>query len=241
MIGIFDSGIGGVTVLKKLIELLPNEKYLYYSDSINSPYGDKSEEELKIIVSNVVSYLISRGCKIIVIACNTASTLSDYLREKFNVLFVAIEPAYKMAHDFAYDKKILVMATNRTIESEKFQKLYNKYDNLNTILLPCSGLADLIEKDLDKDIDLYLRENLTKYIGVECVVLGCTHYPLIKSNIQKVLGNVEFFDGSVGVSKRVYDLLEKNNLLNESTGSVEFFDSSLDKTKKDRFFQILNN
>ena len=241
MIGIFDSGIGGVTVLKKLIELLPNEKYLYYSDSINSPYGDKSEEDLKIIVSNVVTYLINRGCKIIVIACNTASTLSDYLREKFNVLFVAIEPAYKMAHDFAYDKKILVMATNRTIESEKFQKLYNKYDNLNTILLPCSGLADLIEKDLDKDIDLYLRENLTKYIGVECVVLGCTHYPLIKSNIQKVLGNVEFFDGSVGVSKRVYDLLEKNNLLNESTGSVEFFDSSLDKTKKDRFFQILNN
>ena len=185
--------------------------------------------------------LISRGCKIIVIACNTASTLSDYLREKFNVLFVAIEPAYKMAHDFAYDKKILVMATNRTIESEKFQKLYNKYDNLNTILLPCSGLADLIEKDLDKDIDLYLRENLTKYIGVECVVLGCTHYPLIKSNIQKVLGNVEFFDGSSGVSKRVYELLGKYNLLNESTGSVEFFDSSLDKTKKDRFFQILNN
>lgn len=241
MIGIFDSGIGGVTVLKKLIELLPNEKYLYYSDSINSPYGDKSEEELKIIVSNVVSYLISRGCKIIVIACNTASTLSDYLREKFNVLFVAIEPAYKMAHDFAYDKKILVMATNRTIESEKFQKLYNKYDNSDTILLPCSGLADLIEKDLDKDIDLYLRENLTKYIGVECVVLGCTHYPLIKSNIQKVLGNVEFFDGSVGVSKRVYDLLEKHNMLSDSNSSVEFFDSSLDKTKKDRFFQILNN
>jgi glutamate racemase len=146
-----------------------------------------------------------------------------------------------MAHDFAYDKKILVMATNRTIESEKFQKLYNKYDNSDTILLPCSGLADLIEKDLDKDIDLYLRENLTKYIGVECVVLGCTHYPLIKSNIQKVLGNVEFFDGSSGVSKRVYELLEKHNLLNESTGSVEFFDSSFNKTKEDRFFEILNN
>ncbi len=241
MIGIFDSGIGGVTVLKKLIDLLPNEEYLYYSDSKNSPYGDKSEEELKIIVSNVVTYLINRGCKIIVIACNTASTLSDYLREKFNILFVAIEPAYKLAHDFAYNKRILVMATKRTIESDKFKKLYDKYNNSNTILLSCSGLADLIEKDLQNEIDIYLKEKLGKYNDINCVVLGCTHYPLIKNNIEKVLGKVEFFDGSSGVSKRVFELLEKNNMLDDSNGDIEFFDSSFDKNKENKFFEILNN
>ena len=241
MIGIFDSGIGGVTVLKELIKKMPQEKYIYYSDSKNCPYGDKSTEELKSIVSEVIVYLINKGCNTIIIACNTASTLSEYLREKFDVLIIAIEPAYKMVYDYAYDKKTLVLATKRTIESEKFKTLFEKYDNHKTIIHSCSGLADLIEKGNNEEIDEYLKNNLSQFVGVECVVLGCTHYPLIKENIRKVLGDVIFFDGSLGVSNRTYDLLSKSNLLVGNNGSVQFFDSSYDLTKKNRFFEILYN
>ena len=139
MIGVFDSGIGGVTVLKELLKILPREKFIYYSDSLNNPYGDKSFDELKKIVFKVVDTLIEKNCKIIVIACNTASTLSACLREKYSTPIVAIEPAYKMIYDNDFSEKTLVMATKATINSDKFQQLYHKYDNHNTTLLSCSG------------------------------------------------------------------------------------------------------
>ena len=137
-IGIFDSGIGGVTVLKEIIKVLPNEDIYYFSDSKNNPYGDKTDKEI----------LLKENCKAIVIACNTASAkAATKLREKYaDIPIIAIEPAYKMVYDFAYDKKTLVMATKGTIESEKFHKLYNKYNNHNTELLECIGLADIIEE-----------------------------------------------------------------------------------------------
>lgn len=241
MIGIFDSGIGGVTVLKELVKKLPKEDYLYYSDSINNPYGDKSEKQLKEIVSKVIDYLILNNCKIIVIACNTASTLSEYLREKYTIPIVAIEPAYKMVYDNSYEKETLVMATKRTIESKKFKELYDKYNNNKTHLLSCSGLAELIEDGNSEKIDNYLKEKLINYKNIECIVLGCTHYPLIKNNIKRVLGNVEFYDGSKGVSKRVRDVLEKNNLLENNNGKIQFIDSSNDIKKENRFFDILTN
>ena len=240
MIGIFDSGIGGVTVLKKIVELLPNEKYIYYSDSINAPYGDKTEEELKKITSNVVSFLINKGCKIIIIACNTASTLSEYLRKNFDVPIVAIEPAYKMVYDYAYDKNTLVMATKRTLESDKFRRLYEKYNNHKTILLPCSGLADLIEEGNKNKINNYLVDKLSEYKDIECVVLGCTHYPLIKNNISNILGDVEFFDGSLGVSKLVYEKLKDFASSDKSNFDIKFIDSNNSFDKEKRFFSILN-
>lgn len=240
MIGVFDSGIGGVTVLKELVKTLPHEHFLYYSDSKNNPYGDKSIDQLKEIVSDVIEYFIDRKCKLVVIACNTASTLSDYLREKYNILIVAIEPAYKMVHDYDFSKKTLVMATKATINSEKFQKLYHKYDNHNTILLSCSGLADLIEEGDTEKINCYLNKLLLPYRDIECVVLGCTHYPLIKNNIKRILGDVKFYDGSIGVSKQVKKLLLENNLMiEEGSGSVEFIDSNDDILQKKRFLNLL--
>lgn len=142
MIGIFDSGIGGVTVFREILKKLPNYSYIYYSDSKNNPYGDKTYEELIEITENIVDYLVSYGCKIIVIACNTASAIcKDYLRSKFSIPIVAIEPAYKMVYDTNYDGKTLILATKGTLESEKFQELYHKYDNHNTSIYECVGLA----------------------------------------------------------------------------------------------------
>ena len=196
-IGVFDSGIGGVTVLKEIIKLLPNEDYFYFSDSKNNPYGDKSDDEIKEICDNNTKYLLSKNCKAIVVACNTASAKAiDYLREKYkDTLFIAIEPAYKMVYDYAYEKPTLVMATKATIESERFNLLLKKYDNHKTYLLPCVGLANLIEEGNHEEIISYLQNNLSEYKGiVQNVVLGCTHYPLIQNEIKSVLGEVEFFN-----------------------------------------------
>ena len=243
-IGIFDSGIGGVTVLKEIIKILPNENYIYYSDSKNNPYGDKTDEEIIEICDKIVSNFIEQKCKTIVIACNTASAkAAKSLREKYPYIpIIAIEPAYKMVYDFAFDKVTLVMATKGTIESEKFHKLYNKYDNHKTYLMACQGLADIIEEGNKEKIEKYLKKNLSKYIGkVHNVVLGCTHYPLIQDEIKDVLGDVEFFNGAESLAKHLKDILEENDLVNNSDdkGRIEFFDSSNSEYKRERFFSNL--
>ena len=236
MIGVFDSGIGGVTVLRELIKILPNEDYIYYSDTINNPYGDKTSDEIINISDDIVNKLINMGCKIIVIACNTASAISkEYLRNKYNVPIIAIEPAYKSVND----ESTLVMATKATINSDKFKILFNTYDNHNTILLSCSGLADLIEEGNKDKIINYLENKIGKYKGVKNVVLGCTHYPLIKGEIAKVLGPVTFYDGSIGVAKHTKDVLKEKNLLSNNTGKITFIDSSNNKEKERLFYKLL--
>lgn len=241
MIGVIDSGIGGVTVLKKLLNELPNEDYIYYSDSINNPYGDKTNEEIISIVDNVVNILINKGVKIIIIACNTASAIcKEYLRNKYDIPIIAIEPAYKVVYDHAKECKTLIMATKATMNSKNFKKLFNEYDNHNTILCSCSGLADLIEEGNKEKIINYLNEHISKYKDVKNVVLGCTHYPLIKDEIKQVLGDVEFFDGSIGVSHHTKEVLIKNNLLsNNKEGSITFIDSSNNKEKEKLFLKLI--
>ena len=244
MIGILDSGIGGVTVLREILKQNIHAKFIYYSDSKNNPYGDKSEDEVYSIVKTIVDYLLDKGCVAIVLACNTASAICvKRLREEYpDTLFIAIEPAYKMVHDYNPNGKTLVMATEGTINSEKFLTLFNKYDNKNTILLPCKGLAELIEEGNDVKINQYLDDNLSKYKDIDNVVLGCTHYPLIKKNIRRVLGDVKFFDGSLGVSKELVRQLELRGItFDNKSFSVDFIDSSDDASKENRFKELLTN
>lgn len=242
MIGVLDSGIGGVSVLREIVKLIPKGHFIYYSDSANNPYGDKSKDEVYSIVKDIVDYFLDMGCVAIVLACNTASAICvKRLREEYpNTLFIAIEPAYKMVHDYNPEGRTLVMATKGTLNSEKFLALYHKYDNNNTILLPCSGLADLIEKGNMEEVDKYLKNNLSEYKGVNNVVLGCTHYPLIKNNIKKILGDVKFFDGSVGVSKELLRQLKLREI-NYSSDElrIDFIDSSNDDNKEKRFRELI--
>lgn len=189
-IGVFDSGIGGITVLKEIIKILPNEDYLYYCDSKNNPYGEKSDIELLEITNNIVNFFIKKDVKIIVVACNTATTRCiKTLRKMYpNILFVGTEPAIKLACSNNY-KNILVMATPSTMTSKRTNELINLYkkDNQNIMLLACEGLANKIETNDKNSMNILLDKLLFNYKNknIDCIVLGCTHYPYIKKDIKK--------------------------------------------------------
>ena len=242
-IGIFDSGIGGVTVLKEMLKELPHEKYIYYSDSKNIPYGDKSGKQIQNICSEIVEYFLERNCKAIVIACNTASANAvEFLRKKYaKVPIIAIEPAYKMVYDNSYNEETLIMATKGTIESERFNLLLQKYNNHKTYIKECVGLADKIEEGNEKEIIRFLIEEIGEYKGkVKNVVLGCTHYPLIQDKIEKIIGKVQFFNGAKGVATHLKEVLKNNNMQStEKNQNIEFIDSSKNEQKKNRFFYFL--
>ncbi len=248
-IGFLDSGIGGISVIRKAVRLLPNEDYFFFSDSVNNPYGDKCDEEIISRCDELADLMVNKkNCKAIVLACNTASAKAvSFLREKYtDTPIIAIEPAYKMVHDYNPDGFTLVMATRGTLESEKFHKLFYTYYNNNTSLLACVGLADLIEQEKKEELREYLERNLHDYKGrVSNVVLGCTHYPLAKAEIKEVLGDVNFFDGADGVSRQLKRVLTEKDLLNSKKDkfTIEFVDSSetpeQQEQKKKRFFDLL--
>ena len=218
-IGVFDSGIGGLTTLKEIRKILPNENYIFYADTKNNPYGEKPQEELHAIVKNIVEYFISKNVKLIVIACNTATTrLISILRKNYsNMIFVGTEPAIKVACDKNY-KNTLVLGTPSTIKSNRTKELVHKNikDNQNIYLVSCEGLANAIENRNNPLIKELLDKYLNPYIdkNIDSIVLGCTHYPIIKDKIQKYFKNIKIFDGNIGVAKQVKYQLEKNNILN---------------------------
>ena len=219
----FDSGIGGSTVLKEVMRLLPNEHYIYYADSINNPYGQKSKEELFNVVDSVVTKLLKYNPKVIVCACNTATeiVLNDIRKKYPNTLFVGTEPAVKIVYDKYKDKKSIIMTTKGTHDSERFQHLFKKYKTSDSHLIEASKLAGLIENN--EDTSSYLHELLDDYIGTEVVVLGCTHFPLVKDEIFSILGDVIFIDGSLGIANRINSLIDKNSGL----GSLKIIETSL--------------
>ena len=206
-IGAFDSGIGGTTILKAVKKRLPNEEYYYIADSKNCPYGEKAEDELYVIVKNNVDELKKWGAKIVVVACNTATVRCiDKLRDEFkDMIFVGTEPAVKVALSSGA-KKILVLATPNTIESERMQLLADDSSGVQVDLRACPGLAETIEKYYKNDfgkIKDKLDELLVEDETYDAVVLGCTHYPLVKNEIQKFYKNAKMVDSSVGVAKQV--------------------------------------
>lgn len=219
-IGIFDSGIGGLTTLKEIRKLLPNESYLYYLDNKNIPYGEKSDEELKTIAKNIVKFFDTKKVKILVIACNTMTTKCiEYLREIYpDKIFIGTEPAIKVACDKGY-KNTLLMVTPATAKSEKLYKIIDKNakEDHKITILPCPSLADTIETKNKNKIKLLVYNLLYEYkiYNYDSIVLGCTHYCHIKNIIKEIFPNAKLIDGNKGVSKEVKRKLEENNLLTD--------------------------
>lgn len=220
MIGVFDSGIGGLSVLEELEKVLPNEDFYYYGDSINNPYGEKSDQELLEITSHIVDVLKEKGAKLIVIACNTATTrVMKKLREKYpETIFVGTVPAIKVACDHD-SKNTLVMATEATTHSLRTAELIrdNKRKDQDIYLVSCLGLANAIETKNEEKIRNILQETFLPYKdkNIDTIVLGCTHYPFIKKEILEEMPGVKLVDGAHGVSMETRRQLTENNLLNE--------------------------
>ena len=208
-IGVFDSGMGGTTVLSAIKKRLPDVEYRYIADSKNCPYGEKSDDELYSIVRKHVEDLKEWGASIIVIACNTATVKCiDRLRTDYpDISFVGTEPAVKLAL-MTGAKKILVLATPNTIASERVHLLAEKHlrAGQRVDFLACPGLAETIEKYYKSDlrkVKMKLDELLSQDDSYDAVVLGCTHYPLVRDLIAEYYPNAELVDGADGVARRV--------------------------------------
>lgn len=223
-IGVIDSGVGGISVLKELITLMPNENFLYFGDNKNAPYGTKSGEVVRGLMTENAEYLIKKGVKAIVIACNTATgAAAKDLRDKYShIPIIGIEPAIKPSARYKEHSNVLVMATPLTLEQDKFLDLMDRFsDEANIIPLPCPGLMELVEAGeiSGKKIDNYLNELFKPFMNkkIDSVVLGCTHYPHIKDAVLKALGNdVMIFDGGEGTARETKRRLKEKNLLNNS-------------------------
>jgi len=232
-IGVFDSGIGGLSVLKKIKELLPNEDFIYYADSLHNPYGSKNGDELLSITSNIVDYLLEKNCKMIVIACNTATTVCmKELREKYkDTIFVGVVPAIKVAYDHD-SRKTLVLATPYTVKSKRVDELVTtyKHNNQDITLVPCHNLAHTIEVGTEEEIITVLDKELKDYRNqdFDTVVLGCTHYSMIKELIQSCIPKAEVIDGNLGVAREVkYQLELIKGLDSGVNGNIDFINSDI--------------
>jgi len=223
-IGIFDSGIGGTSIFKEIHALLPNENYIYLADSKNAPYGNKSEEEiLKLSIKNT-EHLLSKGCKIIIVACNTATTNAiSYLRAKYSVPFIGIEPAIKPAALNTQSKAVGILATKGTLSSQLFHKTTDLYANdIEVVEQIGEGIVPLIETgQLESDemkalLKIYLEPMLK--VNIDYLVLGCTHYPYLIPTLSAMLPkHVKIIDSGLAVAKQTRAVLVSEALLNSTT------------------------
>ena len=229
-IGVFDSGAGGLSVLQGLIQELPNESFIYYADSANCPYGSKPQERIIALSAKIADFLIAKNCKLIVVACNTATAAAiDWLRDNYSISFVGMEPAVKPAAINSKSKSIGVLATAGTFKGRLYNETSRKYaSNINVCYQIGEGLVELVEQgkqNSSEAVDL-----LSKYLqpmldcNIDQLVLGCTHYPFFIPLLRKLLPpSVEIIDPSPAVAKQTARLLWENNLLGTSTRKNQYF------------------
>ena len=250
-IGIFDSGVGGLSVLRTALRLLPGERFIYYGDIANAPYGTKSEEEVRACADRVAKQLLDQGVKALVIACNTATcAAAAQLREKYpQLIIIGMEPALKLAHDQCPEGQILVLATPVSLASEKYHRLYNSYGE-RAVSLPCPGLMDFVERgEIDPPaVRAYLMEKFAPYLAdgraPAAVVLGCTHYPFVRETIQKLLGaGVQIFDGGAGTARETERRLKDCGLCSgrAQQGTVELCNSLASEQMKQLEIRLLQS
>lgn len=249
-IGFFDSGVGGLSVLKQAIKLLPNEDFIYLGDSKNAPYGIKSVDEVRKLSFKAVDFLLTHNVKAIVVACNTATSAAiEELRNTYkHIPIIGIEPALKPAVKLNKKGKIVIMATPMTLAEKKFNNLMMQYKSKADIVpLPCPGLVEFIEKGVleGDEINNFIKERFAELQAEEisAVVLGCTHYPFVRKELSKVLGKkVDIIDGSMGTAAQLRRqlLCNKSINLNVKKGEVKIFNTSDEKGLLEISYKLLN-
>ena len=247
-VAVFDSGLGGISVLRELVRTLPRENYLYFGDSLHAPYGTKTPQEVITLSLQAADRLLAQGAKALVVACNTATSAAiRTLRKTYPELaIVGTEPAIKPAVERHPGGRILMLATAMTVQEEKFQRLKAQYDEQAQIIpIACSGLMEYVEQGILRgaEVEGYLLDKLEPYLKVpiDAVVLGCTHYPFLSGAIRRIVGRrPEIIDGSIGIARQLERRLEEQGLLNpgDVSGKVEF-QNSLDEPEMLGLMQAL--
>ena len=246
-IAVFDSGVGGISVLRQLMKRMPQEKFVYFGDSANAPYGSRSTQEVRDLTLAAAKKLTSEyPVKALVVACNTATAAAiTVLREEYpDLIVVGIEPAVKLAADHHPRGRIGVMATEVTLREEKFDHLMHRFDADCVIhKIPAPGLVQCIEADqCDSPETLELLHKLLgPYVGnLDALVLGCTHYPFVKHNIQQIMGpQTEVLHGGEGTARQTQQRLAMADLLHEGPGSMTILNSSADPRFVERCYELL--
>lgn len=234
-IAVIDSGVGGISVLRELVRLMPNERFLYYGDSANAPYGSKSTQTVRKLTEETVQMLMGRGIKALVVACNTATAAAiETLRHTYpDFIIIGIEPALKPAVQAFPEGHVGLMATDVTLREEKLKKLIARYPHPSLSLIPAPGLVELVEagKADSPEMDELLQSILAPYMGkLDALVLGCTHYPFATASLRRVLGEkTVLMDGGAGTARETRRRLEKAGLLYDGPGQVKLENSLNDK------------
>lgn len=239
-IGFFDSGIGGLTVLSEALKRLPHHDYLYYADTVHAPYGPKPKEEVRGYIFKAIEFLVREGAEIIVIACNTATSIAvNDLRAKYDIPIIGMEPAVKPAIEWVQEsgKRVLVTATPLTLKEEKLHHLIERLDqNHVTDLLP---LPDLVRFAESFDFSLetvvpYLKQQLVDYriSDYGAIVLGCTHFPLFANSFKEIFEpDIELIDGSVGTVTHLKNMVDAMQGEKSKKPSVTFYQSGKEVTE----------
>lgn len=228
-IGLFDSGIGGTSIWKEIYQLLPNESTIYLADSRNAPYGQKSKEEIVALSIKNTEFLLNRNAKMIVVACNTATTNAiKELRSKYDVPFIGIEPAIKPAAYNSKTQTIGILATKGTLSSELFNKAVEVYQDVKIIEQVGHGLVQLIENgdihsnEMTELLNTYLQPMIDA--NIDYLVLGCSHYPYLIPQIKEILpAHIKIIDSGEAVAKQTQNILRATTGLNTSADPYHLF------------------
>lgn len=238
-IGVFDSGLGGISVLRELMNMMPNENFIYYGDSAYAPYGEKSRCDITSRCCAICDFLIQKGVKAIVIACNTAtSACVEELRSRYPKLaIIGMEPAVKLAVKNKTSKQIVVMATSFTLREKKFKELMERCCSTDELIrIPCPALVKLVEHD-ELDDQKRVEKQLQEYFKdidmaqVDSIVLGCTHFVFFKSYIARLIPDtIKIVDGNTGTARHVKEIITENHHANpqRTKGSIQIYNSETD-------------
>ena len=233
MIGIFDSGVGGLSVFREIRKLLPEESYIYYSDNAHCPYGEKTKEYIPDRAREITDFLLSKGAEIIVVACNTATAAAiSTLRDEYEVPFIGMEAAEKPAASKTKSGTVGVLATAGTLKAEKYLTTRGKYaEEVRFVEHVGEGFVELVERGAIKgeEAEVIVRRSLLPLLeaGADTIVLGCTHYPFLAETIAKVASEfcpereISIIDPAPAVAKHLMEIMEERRLIRNDGFSVE--------------------
>lgn len=237
-IGIFDSGVGGLTVLKEIKNILPNEEIHYFADTARLPYGDKEKEEIVEYSREIINFLLKKNVNIIVMACNTATSLAlDIVKKEYDIPIIGvIESGVNSVIANKYSK-VGIIATNGTIKSNKYKnEIHNRKENIIVYSKACPKLVPMIEnklligEEIENTIKMYMDDIADK---IEALVLGCTHYPIIKDTINNIYPHIYIIDPAIELAKNVKNIMLNNNLLDKNNAKTYYYASNnIEKFKK---------